>query len=159
MDLGEDTKSYLVAAADSLTGADRRLFMARTVRWLGPGGQRQAERLLGWNRVTIAKGMHELTSGIRCVDHFAGRGRKPAEVHLPRLLEDITAIVDGQSQTDPSFQTQRLYTRLTPAVVRRQLLRGGYAAEQLPSAETIRRKMRQLGYRPTRVAKCRPKKR
>jgi hypothetical protein len=134
--------------------------MARTVRWLGPGGQRQAERELGWNRVTILKGTHELTSGIRCVDHFAGRGRKRAEEHLPRLLDDITAIVDGQSQTDPSFQTQRLYTRLTPAVVRQQLsLREGYTQEQLPCTETIRRKMRQLGYRPTRVAKCRPKKR
>jgi hypothetical protein len=159
MDLNEDTKSYLVAEAASLRGADRRLFMARTVRWLGLGGQRQAERLLGWNRVTIVKGTHELTSGIRCLDHFAGRGRKPAEEHLPRLLKDITAIVDGQSQTDPSFQTQRLYTRLTPTVVRQQLLDDGYAEEQLPSTETIRRKMRQLGYRPTRVAKCRPKKR
>jgi hypothetical protein len=78
---------------------------------------------------------------------------------LPCLLKDITAIVDGQCQTDPSFQTQRLYTRLTPTVVRQQLLDDGYAEEQLPSTETIRRKMRQLGYRPTRVAKCRPKKR
>lgn len=159
MDLSEDTKRYLVATATSLTGADRRLFMARTVRWLGPGGQRRAERMLGWNRVTIVKGTHELTSGLHCVDHFAGRGRKPAEWHSPRLLEDITAIVDGQSQTDPSFQTRRLYTRLTPAVVRRRLLEGGYAEGRLPSAETIRRKMRQLGYRPTRVARCRPKKR
>ena len=159
MDLNEDTKSYLIAAAASLAGADRRLFMARTVRWLGLGGQRQAERMLGWNRVTIVKGTHELTTGIRCVDHFAGRGRKPAETHLLRLLEDITAIVDGQSQTDPSFRTQRLYTRLTPVVVRQQLLGRGYADGQLPSDETIRRKMRQLGYRPTRVAKCRPKKR
>ena len=159
MDLSEDTKSYLVAAAASLTGADRRLFMARTVRWLGSGGQRRAERMLGWNRVTLVKGTHELTSGIRCVDHFAGRGRKPAEGHLPRLLEDIIALVDGQSQTDPSFQTQRLYTRLTPAVVRQQLLGCGYVEGRLPSAETIRRKMRQLGYRPTCVAKCRPKKR
>ena len=114
--------------------------------------------MLGWNRVTIVKGMHELASGIRCVDHFAGRGRKPAEGHLPRLLEDITALEDGQSQTDPSFQTQRLYTRLTSTVVRRQLLGRGHAEGRLPSAETIRRKMRQLGYRPTRVAKCRPKK-
>jgi hypothetical protein len=160
MDLSEDTKGYLIATAGSLKGAHRRLFMARTVRWLGSGGQRQAERQLGWNRGTILKGTHELLSGIRCVDHFCGRGRKRAEEHLPRLLQDITAVVDGQSQTDPSFRTQRLYTRLTPAVVRQQLLsRRGYAEGQLPSPETIRRKMRQLGYRPTRVAKCRPKKR
>src|SRR3954454_22730050 len=94
MDLNEDTKNYLMATAASVKGATRRLFMARTVRWLGSGGQRQAERELGWNRVTVLKGTHELTSGIRCVDHFSGRGRKPAEEHLPSLLRDIAAIVD-----------------------------------------------------------------
>ena len=160
MELNEDTKNFLTGTAASLKGADRRLFMARTVGWLGPGGQRQAERDLHWNRVTIIKGTHELTSGIRCLDNFSGRGRKSAQQHLPRLLDDITAVVHGQTQTDPSFKTQRLYTRLTPAVVHQQLINDkGYTAEQLPSEETIRRKMRHLGYRHSLVAKCQPKKR
>jgi hypothetical protein len=35
--------------------------------------------------------------------------------HLPNLLTDIAAIVDSQSQADPQFRTQRLYTRLDAA--------------------------------------------
>jgi hypothetical protein len=160
VELTAQVKEYLQGTAESLRGVDRRLFMARTVRVLGAAGQRQAERELGWNRVTIRKGMHELTTGIRCVDAFRLRGRKRAEEHLPHLLSDIKAIVDSQCQTDPSFQTQRLYTRLTAAKVLEQLvLRKGYPEEKLPTAETIRCKIHQLGYRLRKVQKCKPKKR
>jgi Rhodopirellula transposase DDE domain len=160
VELTSQVKEYLQGTADALRGVDRRLFMARTVRVLGPTGQRRAERELGWNRVTIRKGMHELTTGIRCADAFGLRGRKRAEEHLPHLLTDIRAIVDGQCQTDPSFQTQRLYTRLTAAAVRKQLIaQKGYTDGRLPTAETIRCKIHQLGYRLRKVQKCRPKKR
>jgi len=122
--------------------------------------RRRAERELGWNRVTIRKGMHELTTGIHCVDAFCLCGRKRAEEHLPSLLTDIKAIVDGQCQIDSSFQTQRLYTRLTAATVRKQLIeQKGYTDDELPSVETIRCKIHQLGYRLRKVAKCKPKKR
>src|SRR6516165_4385127 len=100
MEFTGQVKEYLQGTADSLRGSDRRLFMARTVRMLGPAGQRRAERELGWNRVTVRKGMRELTSGIRCVDAFCLRGRKRGEEHLPELLSDIKAIVDAQCQTD-----------------------------------------------------------
>lgn len=160
MELTPLVKEYLQGTADSLRGVERRLFLARTVRVLGHEGQRRAERELGWNRLTIRKGMHELTTGIRCIDAFCLRGRKRAEAHLPDLLTDIKAIVDGQCQTDPSFQTQRLYTRLTAATVRQQLIEHkGYTHENLPGAETIRCKIHQLGYRLRKVQKCKPKKR
>jgi len=160
VELTAQVKEYLQGTADALRGVDRRLFMARTVRMLGAEGQRQAERELGWNRGTIREGMHELTTGIRCVDAFCLRGRKRAEEPLPHLLTDIKALVDAQCQTDPSFQTQRLYTRLTAATVREQLiLQKGYGDEQLPTAETIRCKIHQLGYRLRKVQKCKPKKR
>jgi hypothetical protein len=67
--------------------------------------------------------------------------------------------VDGQSQTDPTFTSNRLYTRLSAAEVRRQLIaHKGYAAEALPSEETIRVKLNQLGYRLRTVQKSRPQK-
>jgi hypothetical protein len=133
--------------------------MARTVKELGPGGQRRAERALGWSRVTIRKGTHELERGLRCVDNFAARGRKRAEDHLPNLLTDITTIVDGQSQTDPQFRTNRLYTRLSAAEVRRQLIaHHGYTDAELPTAETIGAKLNALGYYPRKVAKTQPQK-
>ena len=76
----------------------------------------------GWSRMTIRTGQQELRGGIACVDAFGLRGRKKAEAHLPHLLEDIRAIVDSQSQTDPQFHTTRLSTRLSAAEVRRQLI-------------------------------------
>src|SRR5712691_10855044 len=108
MELTDALKALFVETAQSLKGSARRLFMARTVKELGLGGQRRAERELGWSRVTIRKGLHELESGSRCLDAFAARGRKRAEDHLPSLLTAITAIVDSQSQTDPQFRTTRL---------------------------------------------------
>jgi hypothetical protein len=160
MRLTEDVKRHLAETTRTLRGSDRRLFMARTVKLLGWGGQRCAERELGWNRHTIIKGMHELDSGIACLDAFSQRGRLRAEERLPRLLADIKAIVDGQSQTDPRFRTQRLYTRISAAVVRQQLIeQKGYAEEEVPATRTISDKLNYLGYHPATVAKCRPKKR
>ena len=101
MELTDALKTVLIDTAQSLTGSARRLFMARVVEQLGPGGQRRAERELGWCRVTIRKGRHELESGFTCIDAFTARGRKRAEEHLPDLLEDIRAIVDSESQADP----------------------------------------------------------
>ena len=92
-------------------------------------------------------------------DAFAARGRKRAEHHLPRLLADITAIVNSQSQTDPQFRTARLYTRLSAAEVRRQLIaQKGYTDEALPTVQTITSKLNALGYYPKKVAKSQPQK-
>src|SRR5262249_54963305 len=126
----------------SLKGSAPRLFMARTVRELGAGGHRRAERELGWNRETIRKGMRELECGVICLENVAARGRKRAEDHLPTLLTDIRAIVDSQSQADPQFRTNRLYTRLTAAEVRRQLIaQKGYSDGELPTERTIASKL------------------
>jgi len=66
----EGFKAVLKYAADELKGSARRIFMAKTVKELGSGGQRRAERELGWNRGTIRKGTHELDSGFKCLDAF-----------------------------------------------------------------------------------------
>ena len=159
MELTDSLKALFMETARSLKGSARRLFMARTVKELGPGGQRHAERALGWSRVTIRKGTHELESGFTFLDAFAARGRKPVEAHLPTLLRDMTAIVDSQSQTEPQFRTTRLYTRLSAAEVRRQLIaRQGYTHEELPTVQTLTTKLNSLGYFPKKVAKSQPQK-
>jgi len=159
MELMPEVKSLLIETAKELTGSSRRLFMARAVKALGKGGQRRAERELGWDRKTIRKGMQELESKIVWIDAFSARGRKPVEERLLSLLEDIKDIVDSQSQTDPSFKTRRLYTRMSAAEVRRQLVeQKGYTDEELPSRQTINTKLREMNYHPKRVAKSKPKK-
>src|SRR6266487_5228918 len=98
MNRTDSLKSLFVETALTLKGHARRRFMAQTVKELGSGGQRRAERELGWNRETLRKALRELASGLICLDAFALRRRKRAEELLPNLLADIQAIVDSQSQ-------------------------------------------------------------
>jgi transposase len=140
------------------TGAPRRRYMAQTLETFGLS-QREAQRQFGWSRNALRKALQERRTGMTCLDAFARRGRKPAEFHLPRLLDDIKDLVKDHVQTDPTFQTTRLYCRLTAATVRRQLIaRKGYTHQQLPSIETITNKLNDLGFRLRKVAKCRPQK-
>jgi hypothetical protein len=158
-ELSEDLKRTYMQTAQVLKGSERRQFMAKIVKSLGRGGQSYAAREFHWGRNTIRKGMQELESGIPIADNFSARGRKKAEEKLPHLLEDIRAVVDGQSQTDPTFQSTRLYCRLSAATVRRELIRQkGYTDEELPTEETIRVKLNALGYTLRAVQKSRPPK-
>jgi hypothetical protein len=159
MELTNSGKTWLIETAKALRGSERRVFMARTVRELGRGGQRLAERELGWNRGTIRKGEEEVESGSAYADNFSARGRKATEVHLPNLLHDIREIVDSQSQTDPQFRNKRLYCRMSAGEVRRQLItQKGYREDELPSKQTINTKMNKLGYYAKKVAKSQPQK-
>ncbi len=115
IELTEDQGEQDRARAKSLKGHERRVFMARVVKRLGTGGQAQAHRELGWDRDTIGKGMPEVDSGMAWLDAYSARGRKRGEELLPHVQEDIQALVDGQSQTDPSFKSTRLTTRLSAA--------------------------------------------
>src|SRR3954447_19405060 len=149
----------LIDAAKTLKGSQRRHFMAKTVEAMGRGGQVWAEAHLGRNRETVRKGTHELRSGMTCLDAFHRRRRKPAEEHLPRLLDDIRSIADGQSQADPRFQTDRLFTRISAAEVRRRLIAAkGYTDAELPTQQTVNKKLNLLGFRLTKVSECRPQK-
>jgi hypothetical protein len=160
MELTEDMKRVFIETATILKGHARRRFMAQTVKAFGAGGASLAERELGWNRGVIRKGMHELRTGLHCIENSSVRRPKRAEERLPNLLVDIKAVVDGQSQTDPQFRSNRLYTRLTAAEVRRQLIaQKGYSDTELPTARTILTKLNAMGYHLTKVAKVKPLKR
>jgi len=131
--LTDSLKALYIKTAQKLKGSDRRQFMAEVVKTLGIGGQTFAERELGWNRRTIRKGMGELTSGQALEDGYHRSGRKRVEEKLPNLLEDIRALVEPQAQTDPSFKSTRLYSRISASEVRRQLIeQKGYHPEELP---------------------------
>jgi hypothetical protein len=133
--------------------------MAQIVMALGRGGQRRAMRELGWNRNVIIKGIKELKSGLRCIDDYSSRGRKPSEYHLLNLLDDIQAIVEPVSQVDPTFRTDQNYCPLTAGEVRRRLIdEKNYIDEELPKERTIRSKLNELGFKPQKVAKSKPLK-
>ena len=157
MQLSEAEKELHHQTAQALHGAERRQYMARVAATLGRGGQRLLERELGWSRQAIRKGTHELASGFTCVDDYAARGRKRTEARLPHLRADIQTIAEQHSQTDPTFQSTRLYLRLSAASVRQQLIdQYGYTAETLPSQEVLRQRLNELGYTLRAVKKVNP---
>jgi len=157
LELTPEVKSTIKTAVGLLKGAARRLFMASVVAQMGRGGQSLASQELGWNRDLIRKGLHELQSGMTCVDAFSFRGRKRWEEREPGLVQDVRAIVDAQCQTDPTFRTTCLYRRITAKEVRRQLLEEkGYAPDQVPCERSMRDLLTSLGFRPRKVVKSKP---
>lgn len=159
MEFTDAFTTLCIETAQALKGRARRLCMARTVQDIGPGGQRYAEREVGWNRGLIRQGTHELASGFTCLEAFSARGRRRAAVHLPNLLSDIRALVESQSQAAPQFRTPRLSTRLSAAEVRRQrLVQQGYPDDVLPTVQTITTELNTLGYFPKKGATSQPQK-
>lgn len=159
----DDSKSsldlLLQRGAQRLKGHQRRLFLAEVTRELCGGNARQAERRFGWGRETITKGLHELQSGIRCLENFAARGRPRWEDEDTQLARDIRELVEPHTQTDPELKSSRRYTNWSAKEVLAALCtRKGHAAPSLPSERTMRDILNRMGYRLKRIQKGRPLK-
>jgi hypothetical protein len=134
--------------------------MAAVVNVLGRGGQRFAERAMGWNRATIRKGQLEIENGKPCENRYSSCGRKPSEHHLPNLLVDIKSLIEPHSQTDPTFRSCRIYTPLTAKEIRSRLKKEfAYKESELPGVRSLRTKLNKMGFTLKKVKKCKPIKR
>jgi transposase/IS1 family transposase len=150
-------KDFFEETVSLIRGSQKRVTLAKLSKQLGKGGQVLVARTFKVSRNTIRKGVREWETGVAIADQFHERGRLRAEEKLPDLLADIQSIIDGQSQTDPSFKTEKLYTRLTVKEIRKQLIREKrYTAEELPTHQTINTKVNQLGYTLKKVKKAKP---
>ena len=87
-------------AARTLKGSARRVFMARTVKELGYGGQRYVEREFGWDRGVIRKGMGELAHGTPIADIFP-----TADENLRRSIFRSYLKIFVQSLTHAAMRT------------------------------------------------------
>lgn len=152
------TDRLLRRAADRLTGHPKRLFQAEVAVALCGGSARRAERRFGWGRDAVGTGLHELASGIRCVENFPARGRVRTEDADPTLAADIRELVEPRTHADPELTTDRRYTDLSAREVLARLRAGGYADADLPSERTARDILNRMGYRLARVRKGRPLK-
>ena len=73
--LTDDVLQTILSAAQLLTGHKRRRFQAETTLQYCNGSARQAEKVFGWGRAAVDTGLHELRTGLRCLDASALRGR------------------------------------------------------------------------------------
>jgi len=155
----EAVKAILVETAKKLSGAKRREYMAMITNELLGGNARNAERVFGWSRTTVKKGIRESATEIKCIDNYSARGNKKTEAKIPKLAEDIRSIVEPKSQADPHFQTTFAYTRITAKAVRQALIdEMGYTNDELPCENTIGNILNRLGYRLKRIQKTKPLK-
>ena len=158
-ELTEVVRETILSAARKLTGFQRRQFQAEVARQYCGGSARQAERNFGWGRDAVQTGLHELRSGIRCLDNFSDRGRHKTEDQHPELVKQIHAIVAPNSQADPKFQTSLAFTRITAKAVRAKLVaQASGSQQQMPAERTVYDILNRLGYRLRRVQKTKPQK-
>jgi hypothetical protein len=158
-DVADKTDDLLRLAARSLTGHRRRRFQAEVTRKLCGGRARQAERRFGWGRVNVDTGLHELDSGIRCVDNIGKRGQRRSEDANPQLAADIRSLAEPHTQADPELKSDRRYTNLSAReLLERLQTEKGYADDALPSERTMRDIMNRMGYRLKRIQKGKPLK-
>jgi hypothetical protein len=157
--LSEPTIKTIRDAATLLTGPKRRRFQAQVTTDYLDGRARQAEYVFGWGRHTVQLGLHELRTGLTCVDRFTARGRHTTEEDRPQLAQDIRDLVEPHTQGDPTAPAPFAFTRITAQAVRTALIaRKGYRDEDLPSQRTLNDILNRLGYRLRHVQKTRPQK-
>ncbi len=157
--LSEQHVATIKDAAKKLTGTKRRSFQAQVAIDYLNSKPRMAERTFGWDRKTVELGLHELRTGIICVDNFKARGNKKTEEKNRQLETDMCNLAEPQSQMDPKFQTTFTYTRITARAMREALItEKGWSHDNLPCEKTIGNILNRLGYRLRRVQKAKPLK-
>lgn len=149
----------IVVAAQTLTGHQRRLFIAEVTLTLCAGNCRCSEERFGWGRATAEQGLRERASGVRCLENFAARRRPRWEERHPQLVADVQAIVEPKTQADPALQSSRRYTNLSAREVRQALIdQKGYRAHEVPAERTMRNLLNRMNYRLKRIQKGKPLK-
>jgi hypothetical protein len=97
-----------------MTGSKRRGFEAEMTLQYCDGNPLMAATVFGWGRQTVALGLAEQRTGIRCLGaQSAFSGRKRWEEHHPQAAQALRQLADAHAPQDPTFRTSVTYTRLT----------------------------------------------
>ena len=146
-------------AASTMTGAKRRACEAEMTLKYCEGNPLQAELTLGWSRRTVALGLAERRTGIRCLGAQAAfSGRKRWEDVHPEAAAALRQLAEAHAQQDPTFRTALAYTRLTAKAALEALRAQGYREDQLPSPSTMAEVLNRMGFRLRKVVKAKPQK-
>ena len=146
-------------AASKMTGATRRVFQAEMALKYCRGDPLLAETIFGWGRQTVAVGLAERRTGLRCLGAQAAfSGRKRWEDLHPEAAAALRRLAEAHGQQDPTFRTTLAYTRLTAKSAREALRAQGYSEVQLPSPSTMAEVLNRLGFRLRKVVKAKPQK-
>jgi len=128
----------------TLNEAQARWFVAREVLARGRGGLKVMHTVTGMSRPTILKGVRELRTkkGLTTQERIRrpGGGRKRVEAVDPGWEHALDRIMDENTAGDPMSLLR--WTNKSTARIAEELTRQGHPA----SDETVRRRLRELGY-------------
>lgn len=125
----------------------RRQAMADATKTLLDGKSRVAEAVFGWGRNTVELGMHELRTGIVCINDLSQRRKPTTEEKYPQLLAELRAITDAASKAQSHLRTDLSYTDMTATAVRSALLERGWPDETVPTVRTLSNILNRQNYR------------
>lgn len=146
-------------AAAQMTGAKRRAFQAEMTEQDCAGHARQAERMFGWGRETLAGGLAERRTGVTCVGaQSAFSGRPRWEAHQPQAAAALRSLAEAHAPQAPPFRTPLAYTRLTATAAGAALSAQGFDQEPVPAPSTRAPGLKRLGFRLRKVRKANPPK-
>jgi len=138
--LSEQLISTIRQAASLLTGPRRRRFQAQVARDYLGGNARLAERVFGWGRQSVELGLHELRTGITCLDRFIDRGRRPIEIRDPGIITDLERILEYEVAGDPT--SEKKWVRASLSYLSKQLKEAGHEA----CPHTVRDLLKRQGF-------------
>lgn len=149
----------LKLAAAKMSGVKRREFVAQMTKKYCQGSARKAERVFGWKRTMVERGLVEQRTGIKYIGaQSANSGAKRWEEQQPEVAKILREMAEAHGQQDPTFKTTIAYTRLTAAQAIIELKQRGYKSEQLPARSTMAVILNRMGYRLRPVMKAKPQK-
>jgi len=143
---------------DLIPWPTRRCAMGDVALSLLDGKHRVAENVFGWSRSSVEVGINEFQTGISCVNDLSARLKPKTEEKNPKLLAEIHAIMEPQSESESSLRTILLYTNMTAKAVYDALVEKGWTAESLPTVRTISNILSRQDYRLRTVVKSKVQK-
>ena len=160
MSVPQSIKETLRSVAACVTGAARRSIQAWAAKTFCNGSTRHAETVFGWNGKAVASGIRESEGPpAKSGTEQETRGRPSLERTHPELVTQADQLLGTQSQVDPKFQTETLYTRMTGESLRAALAESlNTPISRLPTTRTLRRLMNRRGFSLKKVRKTIPQK-
>jgi len=140
----KDADELMLVVLGALNEAQARWYIAREALARGRGGLKRLHEVTGMSRPTILKGMRELRQGkplepmVRI--RRPGGGRRRLEAADPRFARALERLMEENTAGDPMSLLR--WTNKSTAHIAAELTRQGHRA----SDETVRRRLRELGY-------------
>ena len=140
----KDADELMLAVLGTLNEAQARWYVAREALARGRGGLKRLHEVTGMSRPTILKGIRELQQGTPLEPttriRRPGGGRRRLEAADPRFARALERLMEENTAGDPMSLLR--WTNKSTARIAAELTRQGHRA----SDETVRRRLRELGY-------------